>query len=153
MGPPRSVFFGLCTQRLDATRRVMVPKAFRSAIGDDELCKGLVLTRGLDGCIWLFAREHWLAAVAELGARLFGSAEARMLERLFVGGAAEVTVDKSGRIPLPDHLCDRAGIGAQALFVGAARRIEIWNPERWRALEDEAARRYEELAEAVSRRA
>ncbi|HPD13887.1 MAG TPA: division/cell wall cluster transcriptional repressor MraZ [Planctomycetota bacterium] len=143
-------FFGQFAQRLDAERRVMLPKAFRAAIGESDLERGLMLARGLDGCIWLFTMGAWEAAVAELGQRVFASTEARMLERLFLGGAVAVSVDRLGRIPLPEGLCARAGITGEVLLIGAATRVEIWDPARWRALENEALGRYEELAERLA---
>jgi len=142
--------FGQFAQRLDAERRVSLPRAFRTAIGESELERGLMLARGLDGCIWLFTMAAWDAVVAELGQRVFASPEARMLERLFIGGAVEVSVDRLGRIPLPEGLCARAGIAGEALLIGAATRVEIWDPARWRALEEEALGRYEELAERLA---
>lgn len=142
--------FGQFAQRLDAQRRVVLPEAFRAAMGDAEMAKGLMVTRGLDGCIWVFTLSGWDAAVAELGQRVFAGPQARMFERLFVGGAVRVSVDKLGRIPLPEGLCARAGIAGEALLIGAATRVEIWAPARWKALEAEAAARYEELAERVA---
>ncbi len=146
------LFFGQYAARLDAQHRAALPRALRDAIGDAELRRGLVLTRGLDGCLWLFPASSWAATAAEVSSGLFRTAEARMLERLFFGGAVEVMPDAAGRIALPEALRERAGINGPVLFVGAAGRIEIWDPARWQALEAAAAGRYEELAEAAGGR-
>ncbi|HUT31844.1 MAG TPA: hypothetical protein VNE39_00055 [Planctomycetota bacterium] len=142
-------FFGQYTQRLDGAHRVALPQAFRRAMGAAELKKGLVLTRGFDGCIWAFPQGGWQAAVGEICRSCFAGLDARMLERLFVGGAVQVAVDAQGRFQLPELLGGRAGVNGQVLLIGVGARIELWAPARWQAIEGEAAGRYEELADAA----
>lgn len=146
-------FFGQFPGQLDAKRRLTVPQAFRNSIGDSELRKGLVVTRGFDHCLWLFPASGWDTAAAELCRSVFSGADARMLERLFLGGAVEVSVDSQGRIELPPPLAERAGISDGAVFVGAGSRIEIWDAARWHSVQAEADSRFEELGEAFARRA
>lgn len=144
-------FFGQYRQRLDARHRVILPQSFRDAIGEAELRKGLVLTRGFDRCLYLFPACTWKAIAAEFSSVLFKGLDARMLERLFVGEAVDLRADKLSRISLPGRFCEQAGVSGEVLFVGAAARMEIWDPARWDALEKPALERYEELAEAFHR--
>jgi len=138
-------------QALDARGRVLLPDSFRKAIGATELRKGLVATRGFDRCVYLFPARAWEAVVEGFSPLLLKGRDARRLERLFLGEAEELAVDRLGRIALPDRLRARAGLGGQALFIGAAARIEIWHPARWAGLEGSMRERYEELAEAFYR--
>jgi len=143
--------FGQFAQQFDAKHRLTLPPALRRAIGEAELKAGLILTRGLDGCLWAFPASGWGAATAELCRSTFGSRDARTLERLFLGGAVQVPVDRQGRLEVPDALRERAGINGEVLLVGVGARIELWAPARWQAVESEAGDRYEELAEATAR--
>lgn len=140
---------GQFSQSLDAKHRLALPPALRRAIGDAELKAGLVLTRGLDGCLWALPASGWRAATAELCRSTFGSRDARMLERLFLGSAVQAAVDRQGRVELPEALRKLAGINGQVLIVGVGARIELWAPARWQGIEAEAAGRYEELVGAA----
>jgi len=144
-------FFGQELQAVDARHRVAIPRSFREVAGAEVLRQGLIVARGFDHCLYLFPMRAW-EAVAEEFARLFlKGREVRMLERLFFGQAVEVIPDSRGRILLPEPLRGRAGIGDEALFIGASARVEIWHPPRWAALEQSMRERYEELAEAFHR--
>lgn len=151
LGDPRVRFFGQFSHRLDARQRLALPPRLRAAIGEAELKRGLILTRGFDGCIWLFPQTAWEAAVGDLCRSCFSGQDARMFERLFVGGAVEVRVDRQGRIELPAGLRERAGIDGEALFVGIGARIEIWGKARWQAMQVQAEPRLEEIGEALGR--
>ncbi len=142
-------FFGQFSQRLDTKHRAAVPKPFRGVVGEAELKRGLILTRGLDGCLWLFPSVGWEAAVGEVCRSVFSSADARKFERLFVGTAVPLSVDRQGRIELPAPLRERAGINGEVVWLGVGTRIELWAAARWQQAEADAAARYEELAEAT----
>lgn len=147
-GDPRVRFLGRFTQQLDPKHRAILPQAFRAAIGEAELRRGLVITRGLDGCLWLFPWAGWHAVVRRLCTSAFAGREARMFQRLFIGEAARVDVDKSGRIEIPAHLRERAGINCEVVWLGVGSRMELWAPERWQEVGAAALSHYEELAEA-----
>jgi len=142
-------FFGQYLQRLDAKRRVVVPRKLRELIGEPELRGGLYVTRGFDKCLFLFPAGQWEAVAAEFSVGHFTGFNARMLQRLFFSEAVDVEPDKLGRILLPDRLRELAGIEDEVLFVGASNRIELWSPERWDALKQAHEGQYEELAEAL----
>ena len=146
------VFFGAYDRPVDARGRIELPRPFREAIGADELRKGLVLTRGFDQCLFLFPVQEWERVLVKLRPLLFGGFEARMLERLLLAEAADVEVDRQGRIAVSERLRLRAGLGQNARMVGAADRIEIWDPTRWSAVAGAVDSRYEDLAEAAATR-
>jgi MraZ protein len=146
------VFFGAYDRPIDARGRIELPRAFREAIGADELRKGLVLTRGFDQCLFLFPVRSWERVLRKLCPLLFGGFDARMLERLLLAEAADVRTDRRGRLAVPPTLRSRAGLADGALLVGAADRIEIWDPTRWSAVSRSVDARYEDLAEAAAAR-
>jgi len=142
-------FIGQYVQKLDAKHRVVVPRALREAIGDDELRAGLFLTRGLDQCLFLFPASKWDAVAEEIAAADLRGFNARMVQRLFFGDAVQADPDKLGRVRLPERLRQLAGIEGQVLFLGASNRIELWNPQRWAALRSAHEAQFEELAESL----
>jgi MraZ protein len=142
-------FFGNYLQRLDGKRRPVVPQKFRDQIGEAELRRGLVVTPGLDGCLFLFSMSLWEAVAGELGSAHFSRFDTRKLQRLFLSQAKEVTPDKVGRISLPDELREMAGIEDEVMFVGLWNRIELWNPSRWQAVTETHPGQTEELTERL----
>lgn len=139
--------YGRATQRIDDKNRVVVPDKFRDALGSDALAGGLIVTKGFEGCLFVFPRDRWKQAVDELAGVHYTRKKGRLLKRFFLEGAERRKVDKTGRIVVPDHLRQYAGLTEQALFIGVLDRIEIWDPGRWAALQEQHMGEYEELAE------
>jgi MraZ protein len=140
-------FYGQYHQKLDNKHRVVVPRKFRDAMGEQELRSGLILTRGFDKCLFLFPMSKWDEVAEEFAQAHFSNFDARMLHRLFFSKAVDVTTDKLGRILIPDSHRSMAGIEDEAVFIGASNRVEIWNPARWTELEQAHDEQFEELAE------
>jgi len=113
---------------LDEKNRLTLPARFREAFG-----AGVVVTRGMDGCLFVFTREAWEAFVR---VRLEGlnpfSKEARQMNRFMFAGAAEAELDKQGRVMLPPALIQHAGLGREVVVAGVRDHVEIWNRAAWR---------------------
>lgn len=120
------MFTGEYTHTLDDKRRISVPSAFR-----DELDGEVVLTRGLDNCIFLFPQQQWGQIAEELSQLSFGDADSRGLNRFLLSGAREVSLDNSGRMLIPEFLADFADLEGEAVFAGVNTRIELWAKDRW----------------------
>lgn len=110
----------------DAKGRLFVPSRFR-----DELGKKFVVTKGLDGCLFVYENTEWKALEEKLHALPLTNANARKFSRFFLAGATTCEVDKQGRILLPAVLRDFAGIDKDAVLVGVGSRIEIWSKDAW----------------------
>ena len=108
-----------------------VPSRFREILGD-----AFVVTKGLDGCLFVYDNEEWKLFEEKLRALPITNKEARQFVRFFLAGAAEVEVDKQGRILIPNVLREFAGLAKDVALVGVGSRIEIWSRERF---EDTAA--------------
>lgn len=138
-------FHGESDHKLDDKGRVIIPVKYREA-----LAAGWFLTRGLDGCLWLFPIETWGRVSTELETTQLTRRDARTLDRLLYTGT-EGKLDKQGRILIPQHLRDHAGLDDKSVvIVGVKNRLELWSPARWRAvtalLADESAEFAEQLA-------
>ena len=120
------MFMGEYNHTIDAKGRVIVPSKFRETLGDE-----FVVTKGLDGCLFVYDHQEWAAFEEKLKALPITNKDARAFVRLFLAGAASVEVDKQGRILIPFVLREFAGLDKEVVLAGVGRRIEIWNKVRW----------------------
>ncbi len=111
---------------IDAKGRLIIPSKFRESLGDT-----FVVTKGLDGCLFVYDNEEWNAFEEKLKSLPITNKEARQFVRFFLAGAAEVEVDKQGRILVPNILREFAQISKDVVLIGVASRIEIWSKERF----------------------
>ena len=123
------MFMGEYNHTIDAKGRLIVPSKFREALGDT-----FVVTKGLDGCLFVYDNEEWQAFEEKLRSLPITNKEARQFARFFLAGAAEVEVDKQGRILVPNILREFAQINKEVVLIGVASRIEIWSKERFEGI-------------------
>ena len=142
------MFYGEFEHTIDRKGRLIIPAKFRQALKDHTVTS-LFLTRGLDGCLFVFPEAEWRLAENRFKQIPFTKAEGRKFNRLFFSGAAEVTVDRLGRILVPKSLKEFSMIKEDVVIVGVSNRIEIWSKERWQAFYESSRQSFEEVAERV----
>lgn len=120
------MFMGEYNHTIDAKGRLIIPSKFREALGDE-----FVVTKGMDGCLFVFDNTEWQAFEEKLRSLPMMDKEARQFTRFFLAGAASVEVDKQGRILIPSVLREFADITKDAVLIGVGSRIEIWSKDRW----------------------
>ena len=120
------MFMGEYQHNVDLKGRLIIPSKFREQLGDR-----VVVTKGLDGCLYLYSTEAWEAFLGKFGSMNLLSPEDRKLKRYFVAGASECEFDKQGRILLPANLREYAGIDKYVVSVGVFKRVEIWSKDRY----------------------
>jgi transcriptional regulator MraZ len=125
------VFLGEYEHNMDDKGRLAIPARFREALGD-----GVVITRGFDRCLMGFPRAIWEPLAEQVSGLALGQGEARNLRRLLFSGAADIMMDRQGRILIPQNLREYAGLGEQVIVAGLNTHFEIWTGERWRAVLD-----------------
>ncbi|MDO8510135.1 MAG: division/cell wall cluster transcriptional repressor MraZ [bacterium] len=135
------MLIGEYTHTVDEKKRISLPVKFRNEVG-----RKLVATHGLDNCIFLFPLKEWEKISGKLGELGIGQADTRGINRFMLAGAAEIEVDSVGRILLPDHLRNFAGIKARVVFAGVHNRIEVWHDKAW----SEYKKRIEKQVDAVA---
>lgn len=123
------MFMGEYNHTIDTKGRLIVPSKFREALGDT-----FVVTKGLDGCLFVYDNQEWNAFEEKLKSLPITNKEARQFARFFLAGAAEVEVDKQGRILVPNILREFAQISKDVVLIGVASRIEIWSKERFEGM-------------------
>lgn len=89
------------------------------------------MTRGLDNCLVIYAPAAWGKMAEKLQSLSIVNADTRGFSRFLLSGAAEVEVDGVGRILIPDHQKDYAGLRKRVVFAGVSDRVEMWDSERW----------------------
>jgi MraZ protein len=142
------VLLGEFEHTLDDKNRLTLPARFRQ-----ELAGGLVVTRGMDGCLYAYAREAWERLVeSRLGSLDPLSPEGRQMQRFFFSGAAEATPDKQGRIMLPAPLIQHAKLGRDVVVAGVYDHLEIWARDAWRTQMREVEGSAEHVAERLATR-
>jgi MraZ protein len=119
-------FMGEYNHSIDAKGRIIVPSKFREKLGEQ-----FIVTKGLDGCLWVFSSEEWNAFTEKLTSLPVANKAARNFNRFFLAGATEAEADKTGRILIPQVLRDYAKLDKDAVLIGAGQRVEIWNKQAW----------------------
>ena len=120
------MFMGEYNHSIDTKGRLIIPSKFREALGDE-----FVVTKGLDGCLFVYDLKEWNAFEEKLKALPLTNKNARKFVRFFLSGAASVEVDKQGRVLLPASLREFAKLEKDVVLIGVASRIEIWSKDMW----------------------
>ncbi len=129
---------------LDAKRRLIIPAKFRDQLGTD-----VVLTRGLDGCLFGYPHAEWQKLSSKLQALPLTKRNARAFVRFLYSAASACTFDKQGRINIPSSLCSYAHLVKKCMVIGVANRFEIWNVDCWNKYNHDTAADFDEIAEEL----
>jgi MraZ protein len=139
-----TMLIGEYLHTIDQKNRVSVPSKFRKELG-----KSVVVTRGLDKCLFLYTLGEWKLLAEKLAKLPWGKAETRSFVRMMIAGATDVEIDSLGRILLPDYLKTYANLSDSAVVVGLYNRVEIWQPEFWHKFSENAKDNAELIAEKL----
>lgn len=120
------MFLGTYSPRLDEKGRVFLPAKFR-----DELAEGLVITKGQERCLYVFAAAEFGRITERLREAPLTAKGARDYSRVFFASAHDDTPDKQGRVTVPPQLREYAGLDRDCVVIGANTRVEIWDAQAW----------------------
>jgi MraZ protein len=129
---------------LDPKKRLSLPSKFRKEFG-----KRIVVTRGLDNCLFVYSLKEWEKISEKLGELSIGQADTRGFNRFMLSGAVEVEVDSVGRILIPDFLKDFAKLSSRVVLAGIHNRVEIWDEKEWTAYKKRIEKQADQLAEKL----
>ncbi len=136
------MFTGEFRHTIDGKGRVAVPARFRA-----DLAAGATVCRWLENCVAIFPKAQWQQLADAASAERYADAGARAFTRFLFSGAFEVELDGQGRVVLPASLRQFGGLKSDAVVVGAADHIELWEPARWDGISAEMSS--EEFAERI----
>ncbi len=138
------MFIGEYSHSLDFKGRIAVPARFRK-----RLSSGAVVTRGLDNCLFLYPKAEWLKLAEKLSNLPISQAKSRAFARLMLAGAMDASIDKQGRILIPEYLRRYARLKRQTVIAGLFNRLEIWDQETWNKYKAVTEKDAGKIAEAM----
>ena len=138
------MFIGEYQHALDNKNRIIIPSKFREGLGEK-----FVLTKGLDGCLYIYTSSEWEILEEKLKMLPLTNKDARAFIRFFFSGANEIDVDKQGRALIPQNLLEYANIEKDIVSIGVSTRIEIWSKTKWQEYNDSNVN-FDEIAEKMS---
>ncbi len=138
------MLIGEFNHTIDPKKRLSLPAKIRKEIG-----KKVILTRGLDNCVFVYSLIEWERISGKLSDLSLGQAGSRGFNRFLLSGAVEVEIDSAGRILIPDHLKAFAKLDEAVVIAGVSNRLEIWDEKRWREYTKSIERDADLLAERL----
>jgi MraZ protein len=137
------MFLGEFTHTIDDKGRLTLPAKFR-----ELLAHGVVITRGFDGCLFIFTREDFKVLTERLRERFsLNKQSARDLNRFFFAGATDLSPDRTGRVLIPSFLREYANLDSEVAIIGANTHLELWRSDDWRHKIKDVETNVDEIAE------
>jgi MraZ protein len=113
----------------------------------------VILTRGVENCLWLFPPEEWTIFSEKLiGSTSLFQEESRLIQRRMIAPAQETEIDKAGRIVVPPTLRDYAELKKECLILGLKKYMEIWSESSYQAYLGANEAKFKEAAEKLGGR-
>ncbi len=138
------MLIGEYNHNLDSKGRLAIPAKFRAI-----LKKGAVVTKGLDGCLFLYSKEQFSKIASSLSSLPISQAKARAFSRHMLAGAMDLEFDNQGRITLPEYLRDFAVLNKRVIISGLYDHLEIWDEKSWDNYKKESEKNTNEIAESL----
>ena len=138
------MLIGEYTHTIDNKNRISLPFKFRKELG-----KKVIVTHGLDNCLFLYQPKEWQRISEKLASLGMGQSDTRGFNRFLLAGAIEANVDSIGRILIPEHLREFAGLKNRVVFAGVHNRIEIWKEEKWSEYKKKIEKQADLMAEKL----
>lgn len=144
MDNQKQMFIGEYNHNLDEKGRLAIPVKFR-----EELKGGAVVTKGLDGCLFLYTISEWKILAEKLSHLPISQANTRAFARLMLAGAMDVSLDKQGRVIVPDYLRKYVNLSKKVIINGLYNRLEIWDEDTWEEYKKKTEADSKEIAEQL----
>ncbi len=119
------MFMGEYHHSIDIKGRIIIPSKLR-----DDLGENFIVTRGLDGCLFIYPKEQWDNIIRKYK-DLPDTKDKRQFMRIFLSGATICEYDKQGRINIPNPLVQYANLEKDCVIIGLDERLELWSSKRW----------------------
>jgi mraZ protein len=139
------MFIGEYEHSIDPKGRLIMPAKLREGLGEK-----FVVTKGLDGCLFVYSLEEWTNLENKMKALPLTSKDARTFIRFFFSGAIECEVDKQGRILIAGNLREYATLEKEVVIIGVSTRVEIWSKDKWNNYNSDENISPDEIAEKMS---
>jgi len=138
------MFIGKFYHSLEENGRISLPKKFR------QTNKSWIVTRGLDGGLFIFKEKDFQKEIAKFESRTFTKKNNRDFIRLMTNEAQTIEPDKTGRVQLPEYLIEFAKLKKTIVVVGSLSRLEVWDRDSYHSYIDNIENKTEEIAENLT---
>ncbi len=138
------MFIGEYNHNLDEKGRLAIPAKFRLI-----LKKGAVVTKGLDGCLFLYSKSQFEEIAKKFAALPLSQSKARAFARHMLAGAMDVEFDNQGRVTLPEYLRKFSGLKKKVIVAGLYNHLEIWDEAAWNSYKSDSEKNSNAIAEAL----
>lgn len=139
------MFLGEYRHIVDDKSRLAVPVKFRQALRG-----GLVVTKGLDNCLFVYPKKQWQDWAEKLSKLPISQSRSRAFLRMMLGGAIEAQLDKQGRVVVPDYLKEYGKIKKNVIVAGLYDRLEVWDAEEWKQYKTRTEKDSNHIAETLA---
>ena len=134
------MLIGQYEHTIDNKKRLALPAKFRGELGDK-----VIITRWMESCLAVYTEKEWKIVSDKIINLTMTQIEARSFSRMMLAGAMEVSLDKLGRILVPDYLKKYAGLNKNVVICGLSNRLEIWDLESWNTWTKNAEKGVDEI--------
>ncbi|HSX24712.1 MAG TPA: division/cell wall cluster transcriptional repressor MraZ [Candidatus Andersenbacteria bacterium] len=139
------MFIGEYNHTIDEKGRMNVPAKFRR-----DVTAGVVVTRGLDHCLFVYPKSEWEVMAEKLSRLPVSQKKSRAFARLMLAGAMDIELDSQGRVMLPEYLRQYASIKKHVVVAGLYNRLEIWDEDAWREYRTKTELESDDIAESMN---
>ena len=142
------MFRGRYEHTIDPKGRVSIPAKFREVLGkkyDDRL-----FVTNFDGCLVAYPYDEWIQLEEKASSLSMVKKETRSFMRFFYASAIECTLDKQGRILIPQTLREYADLDKEVVLAGQLKKIEIWSKKRWSEEVIQAHENFDQISDVLS---
>jgi len=139
------MFFGRFGHTIDEKSRLTIPSKYRDTLDD-----GVVITRGIDPCLYIFPLEEWEHLSQKISQLLMTDGDSRAFVRFLFSEASDCVPDRQGRVVIPSHLREYAGLGSDVIVVGSHNHLEVWNAEAYQQVTAKMESDPQGLAQRIS---
>jgi MraZ protein len=136
----RTMLIGQYKHTIDNKKRLALPAKFRGELGTK-----VIVTKGVENCLIVYTENEWQVMSQKISGLTISEGGARSFTRHLLASATEITLDKLGRILVPDFLKEYAGLKKDVVVCGLSNRLEIWDETKWNAYSKEAEKGVEEI--------
>ncbi len=138
------MFIGEYSYIIDHKKRVAIPSKFRKVLG-----KKAIVTKGIDKCLTVYTFSEWKKVAKKLEELPSSRVNVRGFVRVMLSGAVDITLDKLGRILIPDYLKEYAGLKKDVVVVGLSNKIEIWDKVSWKTYKEKTEKEIGDMAQEL----
>ncbi|OGY36919.1 MAG: cell division/cell wall cluster transcriptional repressor MraZ [Candidatus Andersenbacteria bacterium RIFCSPHIGHO2_12_FULL_45_11b] len=139
------MFIGQYNHTIDEKGRMSIPAKYRR-----DLQQGVVVTRGLDHCLFVYPKSEWEVMAEKLSRLPVSQKKSRAFARLMLAGAMDADLDGQGRVMLPEYLRQYASVKKHVIVAGLYNRLEIWDEDAWREYRTKTELESDDIAESMN---